>query len=280
MHSSSSVSKRLILVPILVVVATQLLFLRSVSSLNLTNAYLQHKCLVNQGKYKPGSDYEKALIDIIQGFSDKPKDSYGFRTGFGVTAYGKEPDIVAITFQCRIDSRGPKCASCIVTASSELLRKKCPKDKGALIWYDQCLVEFSSFDTTGQINYDDNFCLTSAKNLSNDVINFFDRVAFLSNLTKLAVTKIDKKIEGVKKPVLYSAGERRFGRNNLYGMVQCSADLSGRGCEECISYYLTHFQECWKPKQGVRVLSRSCSYRYELYPFISAKSPYYTKFLK
>ncbi|EOA31878.1 hypothetical protein CARUB_v10015105mg [Capsella rubella] len=278
MHSSYYVSKRLILFPILVVAATQLLLLRSVSSLNLTNAYLQHKCLISQRKYKRGSDYEKALKDIVESYSVKPKDSYGFRTGFGQTAYGKEPHIVASTFQCRIDSRGPKCASCVATASSELLRKRCPRNKGALIWYDQCLVEFSSFDTMGRINYDDNFCLPSAKNMSGDSISFEDRVFLLSNLTTLAVTKIDDKIEGIKKPVLYAAGEKRIGRKNLYAMVQCSADLSDRGCDACLTHYMMHFQECWKHKQGVRVLSRSCSFRYELYPFINPKSPYYTKF--
>lgn len=117
MYTSSSLSKRLVLVPILVVAATQLLLLRSVSSLNLTNAFLHHKCLVSQGKYKPGSDREKALDDIIQEFS---KDSYGFRTGFGMTSYGIEPDIVAVTYQCRGDSLGRKCYSCVATASSEV----------------------------------------------------------------------------------------------------------------------------------------------------------------
>jgi len=120
MYSSSSVSKRFVLVPIVVVVTTQLLLVRNVSSLNLTNSYLHHKCVVNQGKYKPGSKYEKSLDDIIQSFSNKDKDSYGFRTGYSMKAYGKEPDMVSITYQCRIDSRGPKCQSCVVTAGYEV----------------------------------------------------------------------------------------------------------------------------------------------------------------
>ncbi|KAL9292267.1 putative cysteine-rich repeat secretory protein 19 [Arabidopsis thaliana] len=278
MYSSSSVSKRFVLVPIVVVVTTQLLLVRNVSSLNLTNSYLHHKCVVNQGKYKPGSKYEKSLDDIIQSFSNKDKDSYGFRTGYSMKAYGKEPDMVSITYQCRIDSRGPKCQSCVVTAGYELLRKRCPRYKEAIIWYDQCLVEFSSLDTSGQINYDDNFCMPSAKNLIGNSISLEERLHLLNNLTKIAVTKIDKNIEGIKKPVLYAAGEKRLGTKSLYGMVQCSADLSVQGCNECMLYYIVHFQECWESKQGVRVLSRSCNFRYELYPFISPKGPYYTKF--
>ncbi|CAH8261371.1 unnamed protein product [Arabidopsis lyrata] len=278
MYSSSSVSKGFVLYAIVVVVTTQLMLVRSVSSLNLTNSYLQHKCLVSLGKYKPGSDYEKSLDDIIQSFSNEDKNSYGYRAGFSMSAYGKEPDMVAITYQCRIDSRGPKCQSCVVTAGYELLRKRCPRDKGAIIWYDQCLVEFSSSDTSGQINYDDNFCMPSAKNLIGNSIPLEERLHLLNNLTKMAVTKIDKNIEGIKKPVLYAAGEKRLGTKNLYGMVQCSADLSVQGCNECMLYYIVHFQKCWKSKQGVRVLSRNCNFRYELYPFINPKGPYYTKF--
>ncbi|CAH8261370.1 unnamed protein product [Arabidopsis lyrata] len=159
-----------------------------------------------------------------------------------------------------------------------LLRKRCPRDKGAIIWYDQCLVDFSSLDTFGQINYDDNFCMPSTKNLIGDSISFEERLRLLDNLTEMAVTKIDRNIKGIKKAVLYAAGERRLGKNNLYGMVQCSGDLSVQGCNECMTYYTVHFQNCWKSKQGVRVLSRSCNFRYELYPFINPKGPYYTKF--
>lgn len=139
-------------------------------------------------------------------------------------------------------------------------------------------MEFSSFDTTGQINYDDNFCIPSAKNVTGDSTSFEEGLFLLSNLTQLATTKRDKNIKGVNRPVLYAAGEKRFGKKNMYAMVQCTKDLTVKGCNECITYYMVHFQECWKRKQGVRVLSRSCNFRYELYPFINPKSPYYTKF--
>ncbi|CAE5968103.1 unnamed protein product [Arabidopsis arenosa] len=273
MYSSSSVSKRFVLYPIVVVVTTQLLLVRSVSSLNLTNSYLHHKCLVSEGKYKPGSKYEKSLDDIIQSFSNKDKNSYGFRTGFSMTAYGKEPDMVAITYQCRVDSRGPKCQSCVVTAGYELLRKRCPRDKGAIIWYDQCLVEFSSSDTSGQINYDDNFCMPSAKNLIGNSIPLEERLHLLNNLTKMAVTKIDKNIEGKYQPgSVYeknlntlirstSAGNFRSGfdqishgkgPNSVTFMYQCRGDSYGSRCRSCYTTALSALRKrCPRNKGGI-----------------------------
>ena len=118
MYYSSSISKRLVLVPVLVVVATQLLLTRTISSLNMTNAYLHHKCLVSQGKIKPGSLDEKDFNAIIKSLS---KDSYAFRTGYSMMAFGDEPNMVSVTFQCRGDSYGDKCRSCFATAQSEVM---------------------------------------------------------------------------------------------------------------------------------------------------------------
>ena len=159
------------------------------------------------------------------------------------------------------------------------LRKRCPRDKGAIIWYDHCLVEFSSSDTTGQINYDDGFCMPSAKNVSGDRISFeLSVLALISNLTRIAVTKKQKIIKNWDKPALFAAGKERLGTKKLYVMVQCMLDLSDKGCEECMSYNVVHYQNCHKHKQGARVMGRSCNFRYEIYPFINSKGPYYSKF--
>ncbi|AEE76584.1 unnamed protein product [Arabidopsis thaliana] len=89
MYSSYSLSKRLVSIPIL---AIQLLLIRSVSSLNLTNDYLNHKCLVSQGKYRPGDKYE---------------DNLNF-----------------LTRECRGDSYDSKCLSCYATALSGIIPKE------------------------------------------------------------------------------------------------------------------------------------------------------------
>ncbi|CAL9221817.1 unnamed protein product [Arabidopsis halleri] len=186
MYSSSSISKRLVLVHILVVMATQLLLMRTVSSLNMTNAYLHHKCLVSQVWTRKTLMLSSKACRMIRML---------FHDGL------------------RGDSYGPKCRSCFATAQSEL-RKRCPRDKGGIIWYDHCLVEFSSSDTTGQINYDDGFCMPSAKNVSGDRISFEKSLlVFISDVTRIAVTKKQKSIEKFDKPALYAAGEEKVVRN-------------------------------------------------------------------
>ncbi|BAB01390.1 unnamed protein product [Arabidopsis thaliana] len=116
MYSSYSLSKRLVSIPIL---AIQLLLIRSVSSLNLTNDYLNHKCLVSQGKYRPGDKYEDNL-----NFLTREVLSYNFPTGFIHISYGEAPSFVAIILQCRGDSYDSKCLSCYATALSGIIPKE------------------------------------------------------------------------------------------------------------------------------------------------------------
>lgn len=113
MHSSYSLSKCLVC---FIVLAIQLL-IRNVSALNRTNAYLHHKCLVNQGKYKPRSEYEENLNYLIDHISSTQK----FPDGFTHTSRGEAPNFVTIVFQCRGDSYGSKCRSCYATSVSGVI---------------------------------------------------------------------------------------------------------------------------------------------------------------
>ncbi|VVA98808.1 unnamed protein product [Arabis nemorensis] len=133
----------------------------------MTNAYLHHKCYVTQGKYKPGSQDEKDLNKIIRSI---PMYS-NFSIGFEYMAFGKDPDFVSVIHQCRGDSYGPKCRSCYATAVSGLQRR-CPRNKGGIIWYDHCFLKFNAVESLEKIDYDNNFCMSNAKNVSSTKQSF------------------------------------------------------------------------------------------------------------
>ncbi|XP_019102227.1 PREDICTED: putative cysteine-rich repeat secretory protein 14 isoform X2 [Camelina sativa] len=258
-----------VLIPTLVVVATQLLLIRRVSSLKMTNAYLDHKCSANQGKYKPGSYYEKIFDSAIQELS---KNTEAFRGGSIYMDYTdlqeirSDPERIYFTFQCRGDIYGPQCRSCFATAQSE----------------------FSSIGTAGGINYDDSVCYNTARARPNAKSHISDSVfkflTLLDNLTSIAVIKRNKFFKNVDQPALFAAGEKTFGNKKLYVMVQCTRDLNAKACEECMAYNIKHFEDCYenKPvglKSGARVLGRSCNFRFERYPFVNPKtSSIYLKF--
>ncbi|KAG2306547.1 hypothetical protein Bca52824_026295 [Brassica carinata] len=254
MYFSSSVSKCAIMIHVF---AMQLLLINSELPLNTTNAYLNHKCLVSNGKYKPGSEYAKQLKLTIKNFySDSGnKEGYTLLGGDGFSAI----------LQCRGDSYGPKCRDCYATAVAAL-RRKCPSYKAMIIWYDQCLVSFDTKYSTGQIDYDNNFCMSNAKKLGGDKFAFIRTWnTFMDNLTTLA-TRVDK---DTKRSPLYAVGETRFKGDMMYGMVQCTKDIPDKACEECLVYNSIRFQDCLNDKRGARFINRSCTFRFEFYPFIA-----------
>ncbi|ESQ47681.1 hypothetical protein EUTSA_v10021912mg, partial [Eutrema salsugineum] len=161
-----------------------------------------------------------------------------------------------------------QCRSCYFTTLSEL-RRRCPRYKGGIIWYDQCLLEISTVKTFGRIDYDNNFCMSNAKRFSVQGYTNTKWQALISNLTTIAIN------EKNPSPV-YAAGERRIGRDKVYGMVQCTQDISAKGCVECLTHNMVHLQDCLFYKRGARVIGRSCNFRYEFYPFV-AVGPNYLK---
>jgi len=100
----------------LAVVAIQLLIIPSVSSLNLTNAYLHHKCNNTEGKYSHGSAFEKYINLALRAI-----DSDNYLNGFAYIERGEDPNKVFVMYQCRGDSYGSKCKSCISAAISGVI---------------------------------------------------------------------------------------------------------------------------------------------------------------
>ncbi|ESQ47673.1 hypothetical protein EUTSA_v10022153mg [Eutrema salsugineum] len=256
MYSSYFQSKRLVSIHIL---AIQLLLVRSVSSLNLTNAYLHHKCFLNQGNYKPGSKYEKDLNSLISHLS-----TGNFPDGFEhMSNEEAPPNSVNVIIQCRGDSYGSTCRSCFATAVAEL-RRRCPRNKGATIWYDQCFLDIGTINSTPRkIDYQNTFSMHNPNNMKGDKESFNKKTRdFLSSL----ILKADKAEANSTNLLYYAAGEISLGANKLYAMVQCAKDIAR--CKDCLEWSIRQLSKCCDGKQGARVLGTSCNLRYEIYPFL------------
>ncbi|CAF1821123.1 hypothetical protein HID58_059287 [Brassica napus] len=258
MKFSYSLSKRFVS-PIL---AMQFLIIHSVSSLNLTNEYLNHKCFLDQGIYNTGSEYEDSLNIILRSVRT---GSY-YKNGFMRTSKGREPapDAVTVMFQCRGDSYGSKCRTCADTAVAGF-RRRCLRNKGGIIWYDQCFLWVSAIgeDMPINTNYKNIFSMYNPNNVRGDAKLFAKRVVdFFSELT----LKVDKNTEVDSVVIFYAEGKKKLGKNTLYAMVQC-VELT-IDCKSCLTWSIAKLFKNDDIKQGGRVLGSNCEIRYELYPFI------------
>ncbi|GKF92362.1 cysteine-rich receptor-like protein kinase 8, partial [Tanacetum coccineum] len=57
------------------------------------------------------------------------------------------------------------------------------------------------------------------------------------------------------------------GFTTLYGLMQCTPDLSENDCYNCLDGAIRYIPSCCDSKQGARVYYSSCNMRYEEYRF-------------
>ncbi|MED6176073.1 hypothetical protein PIB30_084376 [Stylosanthes scabra] len=215
---------------------------------NNNNPPLFHLCS-NNGNYTPYSPYESNLKMLINSLIYKTPS-----TGFGhfqtQQAYG-----LAL---CRGDASTQDCKACITDAAKEL-RTLCPYNKGAMIWYDNCEVKYSDTNFFGQVDENTEFYLLNTQNVS-DAENFNYVVKDL-----LSVVASKASVD----PKLYESGDLKVGESErVYGLAQCTRDLSSLECNKCLHDAIQQLPSCCDGKQGGRVVGGSCNIRYEIYPFL------------
>ncbi|KDP25874.1 hypothetical protein JCGZ_22904 [Jatropha curcas] len=183
------------------------------------------------------------------------------QTGFGFGSSGQKPDQAYGLALCRGDVSTSDCKTCVVEASSEI-RKRCPYNKAAIIWYDNCLLKYSDKEFFGQIDNRNKFYMWNVRVVSNPVEFNGKTKELLSQLVKDAYVS----------PKLYATGELKLEEtyDKLYGLTQCSRDLSSYDCKNCLDGIIGELPNCCDGKEGGRVVSGSCNFRYEIYPFVNA----------
>ncbi|XP_020589872.1 putative cysteine-rich receptor-like protein kinase 20 [Phalaenopsis equestris] len=101
-------------------------------------AYLLYNVCGSTGNFSTYSTYSSNLNVLLSTLS-----SNASATGFATFTTGSIPDSVTGLILCRGDTDIFNCRSCIHTAIKEI-RQFCPNQKDASIWYDLCLLRYSS----------------------------------------------------------------------------------------------------------------------------------------
>ncbi|XP_073044080.1 antimicrobial ginkbilobin-2-like protein [Primulina eburnea] len=162
---------------------------------------------------------------------------------------------------CRGDVSRKDCKTCVLDASREI-HERCPNNKGAIIWYDSCFLKYNDVDFFGKIDNQNRFYMLNVNNVTMvEPREFNQRVKeLLTNLSKKAC----------KSSKMFANGESQMEESKkIYGMVQCSRDVSDVNCKKCLDDAISKLPSCCDSKQGGRVVGGSCNIRYEIYPFLN-----------
>ncbi|ESR62364.1 hypothetical protein CICLE_v10018264mg, partial [Citrus x clementina] len=174
--------------------------------------------------------------------------------GFYKTSYGAKQDQVNAIALCTGDVNVASCRQCIYR-STFVLQKRCPNQKEAVIWYDNCMLRYSNRYFFGNMEFGPWFWMYNLKKVPNPG-------AFTRAVRSLLNTLILKAASGSSR-LKYATGFTTRSSPNIYALVQCSPDLSKHGCITCLNNSIALLSKCCTGKQGGRFVAPNCNFRYE-----------------
>ncbi|KAJ4769675.1 cysteine-rich RECEPTOR-like kinase [Rhynchospora pubera] len=161
---------------------------------------------------------------------------------------------------CYNDAAQANCSACL-NFSTESAIKLCPDSRSATFTYDWCFLRYS----------DDNFISTlTLDQMPNCINNEFD----VSNSSSMHGTVFELlnslRLEAINSTLLFAYGNMTDPgiNHSVYGLVECTKDLSQYDCGSCIKSALENLSGCSRSTRarGARISFMSCYIRYELYP--------------
>ncbi|KAK1368439.1 cysteine-rich receptor-like protein kinase 10 [Heracleum sosnowskyi] len=222
--------------------------------------------------YSPGSTYEANLKLLLTYLTSNATKNNGF---YNSTVGHDSPDVAYGLYLCRGDCSSDICQTCVSEATKAIVTQ-CPKAKEAVMWYDGCMVRYAHRSIIATNNETLGWQYGNPSSVKEEArfkqvldITLSDLITRASNVT---MSQNKHAIRGFATQIVNYTGVQ-----TLYGLAQCTPDLSGNDCGHCLREAIGYLPQCCDKKQGGRVLLYSCNFRYELYSFFnildSAASP-------
>ncbi|KAL7244051.1 hypothetical protein ACSBR1_016305 [Camellia fascicularis] len=238
-----------------------LIILRSLTTTKATPTYLYTECS-NTKTYTANSPYQSNLNTLLSVLSSKSTSINGF---YYYTVGLKSLDIAYGLFLCRGDVSTQTCQDCVATATKEVLQN-CPNSKVVTTWYDKCMLRYSNKSIFTISDQSVLYILVNTENIK-------DPKRFTNLLGKVmddVATRASNGVSGKK----FATREADFSAlQTLYGLAQCTPDLTTSDCNTCLRDAISSFPDCCDGRRGGRVLFPSCNVRYETYPFYATPAP-------
>ncbi|XP_027937066.1 putative receptor-like protein kinase At4g00960 [Vigna unguiculata] len=215
--------------------------------------YNTEYCNNNEGNYTINSTYHNNLNTLLSTLSSHTQINYGFYN----FSYGQNNDKVNAIGLCRGDVKQDECRRCL-NDSAVTITQLCPNQKEALLWLNtsKCLLRYSHSTIFGVVESSPSFYLRNSNNVTE--ADKFNQA--LSNLMR-NLTVVAASGDSRRKYSTGSAAASNF--QTVYGLVQCTPDLSETDCNRCLDGCISEIPSCCQGRMGARVLRPSCNIRFE-----------------
>ncbi|XP_023738344.3 cysteine-rich receptor-like protein kinase 44 [Lactuca sativa] len=234
-----------------------IIFMYLINTITLAqHSRIYHYC-ENATNDTRNSTYQRNLDNTLSGL---PNTNSGF--GFYNFSTGEGNDRVYSIALCRGDVHFDLCQSCL-NVSIVSLRKNCPNQRGAMIFYEYCLLQYSDETILGNPR-------TNMTRFMWNPGNETDQSRFSGSPGPLLKRLTADAAAGGSLQKLAAGNTTIPPFSTIYGLVQCTPDLSEAQCSSCLDKSINTFaSEVYTGSSGGRSLLPACNFRYETYKFFN-----------
>jgi len=217
------------------------------------SSYLYHICS-NTTTFVRNSPYQANLNILLSSLAGNA--TRNDINGFYNASTGHDVYEVYGLFLCRGDVSVEVCQECVNLARNDVVQR-CPIEKEAIIWYDQCFLRYSNSNIFSSMSQDPGIFMWYVQNITVNVEFNNLLVDTISDAANVAASAPSGEKKFAAKNVTYTWLE------SLYVLVQCTPDLSKYDCNRCLNLTLSSISICCNNKPGARVLFPSCNLRFQ-----------------
>ncbi|CAM8915256.1 unnamed protein product [Rhodiola kirilowii] len=222
-----------------------------------SGSYLRHDC----SNYTSNSIYQTNLNTLLSSLSSDTNIDYGFYN----VSEGEGIERVNSIALCRGDLSLIACRRCVNFSTTDL-PQRCPNQKEAIVWYDNCMFRYSNksifYSMEGLAGY-----------LWNNPNNASNVSLFTQTLDDL-LTSLRKNASSGDSRQKFAIGDTKYvDFTRTYGLVQCTPDLTEMQCSNCLENSFREFVKTNPGRLGGRIIGPSCNFRYEIDQFYDIPPP-------
>ncbi|KAJ0229977.1 Cysteine-rich receptor-like protein kinase 26 [Hirschfeldia incana] len=224
---------------------------------NFINITSQLHQILFTSNFTVNTPYAVNLDRLISSLSSLRQNDNGFYN----ISLGDSDGKVNSILHCRGDVKPEDCTNCIAMAGKRLVTL-CPVQKEAVIWYDKCTVRYSNRTLFNRLEIYPQTSISGSRNFTGDRDGWEKSLRGLLEGLKGRASVIGRRMKN------FEVGETSGPSfQTLYGMVQCTLDISEQDCSYCLSQGIAKIPSCCDMKMGSYVLSPSCMVAYAPWRF-------------
>lgn len=219
---------------------------------------VKYFCSNGIGNYTTNTTFQANLNNILSSIPSNINTS-----GFYYSSSGRDVDKVNALALCRGDLDIDTCRSCVNNSIYNLTRV-CPNQKEAIGWYDGCMLRYSNTSILGIMSLQPGYALENVIDASNPN-RFSQELSLMADkLLRQAYNGSLRKFAAVKSS--------NPDVQTIYAYMQCTPDITNGDCNFCLNLTAKVLSECCYRKIGARYQNPSCSFQYEISPFVNVSS--------